>query len=453
MVHQHIKNLLNTSIREISDQIDNYSVNSNKDFSRNRKVTSDLLMSFLLSQGASNLKSEILDFFEFSSDSPTASAIVQQRAKLKPEALESLFLTFNQKYLQNENTDIVSPFKLPDNYCYIAADGSSITYFSSPRWSSSDYYVSEGHSMKGFYSMHINAFFDLGLKLYTKAVVQPVHEKDEFRAFCQIVDTHPQNEDKKNIYIGDRGYCSYNNMAHVIEKEHYFLFRTKDKDRKGLIGNFKLPESDTFDTTVQVTLVRSHSKKILIKDGYYRRFIDKDASFDFIPYKSADTYDISFRVVRIKISDTEYECLVTNLPEDIFPAEILKEAYNARWSIESSFRKLKYTIGLSSFHSYKPECIKQEIWAKFLAYNITELLVRNCVIEQSEKEKKHIYQVNFSRAAHIARVYLRLTSKADSIDVMELLKKELTPIRNDRKFPRLKTAHFRRPKYFLYRAS
>ena len=29
--------------------------------------------------------------------------------------------------------------------------------------------------------------------------------------------------------------------------------------------------------------------------------------------------------------------------------------------MESSFRKLKYTIGLSNFHAYKPEYIKQEI--------------------------------------------------------------------------------------------
>ena len=57
----------------------------------------------------------------------------------------------------------------------------------------------------------------------------------------------------------------------------------------------------------------------------------------------------------------------TNLPRDEFPVERIKTLYNARWSIESSFRKLKYTIGLSNFHAYKPEYVKQEIWARLLA--------------------------------------------------------------------------------------
>lgn len=54
-------------------------------------------------------------------------------------------------------------------------------------------------------------------------------------------------------------------MAHVIEKEQYFVFRTKDITSKGLIGNFVFPDSDTFDITVDVTLTRSHRKSIKSK--------------------------------------------------------------------------------------------------------------------------------------------------------------------------------------------
>jgi hypothetical protein len=142
---------------------------------------------------------------------------------------------------------------------------------------------------------------------------------------------------------------------------------------------------------------------------------------------------------------------VTNLPRESFPAEKLKEIYNSRWGIESSFRKLKYTIGLSFYHSYKPDFIKQEIWAKLIAYNATELLVNYAVI--SKGKRKYNYAVNFSVAAHICRIYLRLQTETDLIDVMSLLKKELIPVRPDRQFPRLKTAHFRKPKYLIYRAA
>ena len=226
---------------------------------------------------------------------------------------------------------------------------------------------------------------------------------------------------------------------------------TKDITSKGLIGNFVFPDSDTLDITVDVTLTRSHRKSIKIKDGFYRRYVDQAASFDYIKYGSEDTYDLTFRIVRFPISEDTYECLVTNLPEKNFPVEKLKEIYNSRWGIESSFRKLKYTIGLSHYHSYKPDFIKQEIWAKFIAYNATELLVAHTVVVHGKR--KYSYKVNFTLAAHICRIYLRLHTETDSINVMALLQKELVPIRCDRQFPRLKTAHFRKPKYLIYRVS
>ena len=40
-----------------------------------------------------------------------------------------------------------------------------------------------------------------------------------------------------------------------------------------------------------------------------------------------------------------------------------------------------------------------------------------------------------------------------ALDVLDLLARELIPIRLNRSFPRLSTAHFRRPAYFLYRPS
>ena len=110
------------------------------------------------------------------------------------------------------------------------------------------------------------------------------------------------------------------------------------------------------------------------------------------------------------------ECIITNLEEDAFPMEEIKKLYGWRWTIEGSFRKLKYTIGLSNFHAYKPEYIQQEIRAKLIAYNITETLINHTVIKR--RKTKHKYKVNFSRAAHICRVFLRPDTRKDPIDVM-----------------------------------
>jgi len=441
MLHEKIKSLFSSAVKSIASNIAQYTVNPGKDLVRRNKLPADKLITFMVSEGSSSTKNELLDFFGMDVQAPSASAYNQQRAKLKPEALKAVFKQFNSS---------IGSLEEKSDYSFIAADGSSFTFFSKPSFASTDYYVSQGHSAKGFYSMHLNAFYDMENHTYTDAVIQPVHCKDEFRAFCDMVDRYDPSFGRSTVFVGDRGYCSYNNMAHVINKGEFFLFRTKDIHSKGLIKNFDFPSDESFDISVKVTLVRSHSNKLLPDEGY-KRFVDKATSFDFIEYGSLDTYELSFRVVRFPLSDSSYECIVTNLPTDEFPPERIKKIYFSRWRIESSFRKLKYTIGLSNFHAYKPEYIKQEIWAKLITYNITETLINHTVV--THKEIKYDYKVNFSLAAHICRVFLRPTTKKYQIDVMSLLQKELIPIRNERQFPRLKTAHFRRPRYFLYRAA
>lgn len=442
MSHEKIKDLFSKAVESVTSDISRYVIHPGKDLTRSKKLPSDKLLSFMVSCGSSSTKIELLDFFGLDGCAPTSSAFSQQRAKLKPEALEAVFRNFNSSVQSMQKTS---------GYRFFAADGSTFTFFSKPAFSPAEYHVCEGHSQKGFFSIHLNAFYDLQKHTYSDALLQPVHQKDEFAAFCKMVDRHDISPDTKAVFIGDRGYCSYNNMAHVLEKGQYFLFRTKDIHSKGLVGNFDFPEENSFDIQVNVTLVRSHKRKIIVKDGFYRRFVDANATFDYLEYGSQDTYDLSFRIVRFPISENSYECIVTNLPEDEFPMEQIKLIYFSRWSIEGSFRKLKYTIGLSNFHAYKPEYIKQEIWAKLIAYNITETLISHTVVKHGKT--KHAYKVNFSVAAHICRVFLRLTTKKDSIDVMNLLCKELIPIRNERQYPRLQTAHFRRPRYFIYRAA
>ena len=443
MFHQTIKDCFSRAVRLVTSDISGFTINSDSDLTRRRKLPPDKLITFLVSQGSSGIKNELLDFFGMDAQAPTASAFNQQRAKLSPDALEAVLGHFN--------SFVASYEERTSDYRFIAADGSSFSFFSRPSFASPEFFVSQGHSANGFYSMHLNALYDLEKHTYTDALIQPVHHKDEFRAFCDMVDRYNDPLARKTVFIADRGYCSYNNMAHVIEQGQFFLFRTKDIHKKGLTQNFEFPDEDSFDITVDVALVRRHSRKAPVREGCYRRFVDGNATFDFIEYGSADTYELSFRIVRFPLSDSTYECLLTNLPADEFPAGRIKELYFARWGIESSFRKLKYTIGLSNFHAYKPESIKQEIWAKLIAYNMTEALVNHTVLECGNT--KHKYKVNFNVAAHICRVFLRLATEKDPIDVMSLLRRALIPIRNGREYPRLKTAHFRRPRYFIYRAA
>ena len=97
---------------------------------------------------------------------------------------------------------------------------------------------------------------------------------------------------------------------------------------------------------------------------------------------------MSFRIVRFPITEDTYEMLVTNLDRFIFPITTLKEIYNLRWGVETSFRELKYSIGLTNFHAKKGAYIKQEIFARLLLYNYCELITSHVVRQMNNKDKK-----------------------------------------------------------------
>lgn len=71
---------------------------------------------------------------------------------------------------------------------------------------------------------------------------------------------------------------------------------------------------------------------------------------------------------------------------------------------ETSFRELKHAIGLTRFHSKKVEYIKQEIWARMLRCYFCEIITTRVVVAR-KKTRKHLYQVNYTRAIRICSLF------------------------------------------------
>ena len=158
---------------------------------------------------------------------------------------------------------------------------------------------------------------------------------------------------------------------------------------------------------------------------------------------------MTLRVVRFPLSADTYECVITNLPSDEFPPDELKKLYTMRWGIETSFRELKYAIGLSCFHTKKVEYIKQEIFARLVLYNFCEIITTHVLILQ--KGSTYVYQINYTMAIHVCRYFLRCSSDISPPNVELLLNRLLLPVRPGRSDPRKVT-----PKSvvsFLYRVA
>ena len=58
------------------------------------------------------------------------------------------------------------------------------------------------------------------------------------------------------LIIADRGYESYNLMAHIQEKGWKFLIRIKDISSSGIASGLELPDSDEFDLFCPIQLTR-----------------------------------------------------------------------------------------------------------------------------------------------------------------------------------------------------
>lgn len=416
---KHIKSTLYSVIRGMAKHPEDFCRCPEKDFTRNRKLPFEKVLSLLVKMGGHSLRDEMLDCLDFAESPASVSALVQQRSKLLPEALEYLFREFTNRCHKS---------KLYRGFRLLAVDGSDLQFTANPNDPLS--YFPGVNGQKPYSFLHLNALYDLNSNLYLDAVVQKRRAANENAALITMVDKSQITEPV--ILTADRGYESYNTLEHISRKGWKYLIRLRES--KGIISALSLPDGD-FDMPVQILLTRKQTNavKVLMKEnpGKYR-ILPSHLNFEFLPKGSSEFYPISFRIVRFQISGDSTETLITNLDKDSFPPDELKYLYHLRWGIETSFRQLKYTIGLTLFQSKKVEYITQEIFARLTMYNFCELITSHVVIQN--KRRKYVYQTNFTAAVHICRQFLRGTVSPPKVDA--LIEQQVVPIRPGRSTPR-----------------
>lgn len=408
-----LKETLTSLIREMSAAPALYVKNPETDFTRKKKLPFETVMQLLISMGGNSIYKELLESQGYDVNTATTSAFVQQRNKILPSALEFLFHKFTQSY-----TDL----KRYREYRLLAVDGSDLHIATNP--ADKDTYFQCQPNAKGYNLLHLNAVYDLCNRLYVDAIVQPRRSWNEGRALADMVDRSPIQG--KTIVIADRGYESYNNFAHIERKGWNYVIRVKDLNSNGILSGLRLPTSGTFDVNVHLTLTKKQTKEVKAHPETYK-FVPSTSTFDFLDLQENLFYPMSFRVVRFVLPNGDYETVMTNLSVADFPPDEIKSIYNMRWGIETSFRALKYTVGLTSFHAKRQESIVQEIFARMLMYNFVEMITSHVVI--SRMDKRHQYQVNFTVAVHVCRHFLRSRDNGPPPDVEALIRKNILPIR------------------------
>lgn len=410
-----IKNSLLSSINQLLNNKELYFDNPDKDFSRTQKISFLNTMLFPIIATGESTSVEMLDFFP-QSKMPTQSALNYRRSKVNLAAFQDLFSSFTAKLDHSKSFH---------GRLLIACDGTRINTPFNP--SDRDSFVNCIENRKGFNQYHLNSFYDILNDLFIDSVIQGYYSMDEKAALCQMADRFPK--DKPAIFIADRGYASYNTIAHLINNGQSFVIRLTSTMAKNIFFDNDIPLDSPFDIEDVIHIGRNRTKAYMALRNYHPMLNDK--TYDSIPVGSKKVDSFRLRLVGFELQGGQMEYLLTNLSATDFSLDDLKEIYRLRWGIETSFRHLKYSSGIIHIHSLKPHFIFQEIYAKLICYNFCSAIMK--IFNFHEKGNgKHRYVIDKTYLFKTSIRYLK--GKINAIS--KLIEKKKVPVRAGRKFER-----------------
>ncbi len=210
-----IKGKLLSIIKEMASSPWLFVKDPKRDFTRKRKLSFGTMLRILLGMGGGSLQRELLEHSGYALDTATSSAFIQQRDKLLPFAL---------KFMLHEFTSSFGDMRHYKGYRLLAIDGSDFHTPTNAR--EPDNFFQNHPGEKGYNLFYLNALYDLCNRTYTDALIHNRREANENRALTSMIDR--SRITGHVIVIADRGYESYNNLAHIERKGWNYLIRTKD---------------------------------------------------------------------------------------------------------------------------------------------------------------------------------------------------------------------------------
>ena len=204
MKSQKAKALLQGAIQDLTDCKCFFSHNPQADFSRKRKLSFEQMVQAILCMRGGSLANEMMDYFGIQEDLATTSAFVQRRSKILPEAFECLFDLFTEKTDED---------KRYEGMRLLAADGSDFLLAANP--DDPDSFFPGTEEQKSYNLLHLNALYDLTQHIYVDAILQKRRKSDECGALVSMID---RSRLYRVLLLADRGYESFNVLAHIQEK-------------------------------------------------------------------------------------------------------------------------------------------------------------------------------------------------------------------------------------------
>ena len=174
-----VKSRLLEIINHMEENKEHFVKNSGKDFSRDRKLGFSKTILLILCMEAQSLKKEILKFFNFGQEAPSASAFCQQRAKIKTSAFYYLISCM----------DIYFHKKTYKGHHLVACDGSGISL--PMKQGNTVYDCRRRENQKDYFQIHASVMYDLVNRRYLDIITEPAKKHNERESFLRNMRAHP----------------------------------------------------------------------------------------------------------------------------------------------------------------------------------------------------------------------------------------------------------------------
>jgi IS4 transposase len=189
-------------------------------------------------------------------------------------------------------------------------------------------------------------------------------------------------KNKNPVIIFDRYYASLELFNYLSKLNLNFVFRLKKSYYKQERNDMK---SDDEFINIKVTKSRTNH----IKDLELKEELEKIKQFNL-------------RITKVILDSEEEEWLISNLPMNKVNTDDMKELYNQRWKIETSYDALKNSLEIERITAKKRLTVEQDFYSKIITYNLTNEIIKDTA-KNMDENKKNITKSTSKQAQYLLK--------------------------------------------------
>lgn len=402
------------------------------DFSRNRKLPFENIVSLLINQPKRSLSVELRDFFTcigVPDQRSTKGAFSLQRSKLSP----FFFQMWNKWLVDHFYAFYGESVNHWRSFLLQAVDGS--TAYLVHKQEVANYFGSQGNQFAQIPMARIMQVQDVLNNITVWGDIYPVNQSEQ-----AIVADRISFFAENSLTLFDRGYPSFGLMYLLLNQEtpRHFVMRCQsnfNKEVKAFISSGKSSKIVHFNAgRAAISMLHQHG------------------------YKVTKETSIKIRMVKLDLPGGQKEILLTNLyDEELYSLQDLYYLYGLRWKIETSYSKQKNQQQLEQFSGHRVICIQQDYAAGLFVANLQSLIEKQCepYLKQINAKRKYNYQINcnVSWAAlknNIIKLFLENNTRKILEHLQKLFEQNIEPVRPGRSYSRIGRYKRKRGKYQTY---